>query len=100
MDGLMPSQVIEKLVAEKSIDWNSTLDTFKWGSVIKRAKYTEEVIAPISQEKMAVTKTVYMRAAIDFSGIEEDDMIKLLVCKFSNEVPSLHPVFQLLQPKE
>jgi len=83
LEGLTPTQVVQKLIKDRGINWEDMPGPYKWGVFIKKAKYEKEGFNPKTGETLIANRTRVVMASINLHSFSEDS-IKLLMEKFAN----------------
>ncbi len=85
LNGINSSQILEKLKKEKDIDWNKMDDCYKFGTFIKKEKYTKESTDNKGQVVQVIrTRSIPMNLEIhSFKTL--DEKISFVTSKYLNE---------------
>lgn len=83
MHGLGTTALIEKLKAEKNIDWEDQPNAFKYGSMVKKEIYEKEAVDHKTGEKVIAKRTRLVTKSFKLSGFNEEN-INLIFKKYWN----------------
>jgi len=86
--------VVKKLMAIKNVDWYNMPGPYKWGTLIKKSKFVKETDNPITKEAVSVQRSCLSKAFIDFEKVNQEELLKLIECKYSNDVSLFHALFE------
>lgn len=86
MEGISSKGVVEKLLAEKQVDWSTWPAAFRYGTFIKRALVEKDGFNPMSKEQTKVKRTVMERKDFGVPTFAKE-FVDMLLIRYWNDVP-------------
>merc|ERR1712137_287774 len=85
IEGLSKTQMKEKMLSEKQVDWNQEPNWYKHGSLIKKELYDKECVDQKTQQTILAKRSRFV--CHSFHMKFSDDLVNTMFSKYWNDVP-------------